>query len=202
MPETCDKEMAPRNSAERHMSHLSTWEVQLPLACRPLRWHWAGKKPQLEAVLLLPSVQGMRICAAQRAASSTGQDGMDMMSWDAFWVAQGKREEAGDLLLSHLHTSKPSYFMAGNKPNKLGKTPGPLATMYKMAQLNLHNCKILDFIVPEIKEVEIKHPSCHYEDVDSSYSLYLLCLDLELPSCQAWPKTSPPVSMCRSAIPC
>lgn len=118
------------------------------------------------------------------------QDRMDTMSWDASWVAQGKEKAAGDLLLSQLRTSNPSYFMAGNKPNKLGKIPGPLANMYiiqmvKMAQLNLYSCKILDFIVPGIKEVEIKHSLCHYEDEDSSYPLNLLCLDLrtnQLPS--------------------
>lgn len=57
--------------------------------------------------------------------------------------------------------------------------------MVKMAQLNLYSCKSLNFIVPGIKEVEIKHSLCHYEDEDSSYPLNLLCLDLrtnQLPS--------------------
>lgn len=40
-----------RGTALKDTSHLGAWEAHPLLVCRPLRWHWAGRKPQSEAVL-------------------------------------------------------------------------------------------------------------------------------------------------------
>lgn len=66
-------------TALKDTSHLGAWEAHPLLVCRPLRWHWAGRKPQSEAVL--PSTgnedQLDLCCTGSSQHHGTGQDGHD-----------------------------------------------------------------------------------------------------------------------------